>query len=685
MSWSPVRTASLVFIAAASGAVGRAADAPPAPVLFHVAPSGDDRNPGTAEKPFATPERGRDAVRGLRRQPGGVRAPVRVVLHGGSYVLATPLVITPEDSGTTEGPVSFEAAAGEHPVFSGGRRITGWKDVTVGGRRLSAAEVPEVRAGRWYFHQLWVNGQRATRARHPNHGAFGIAAVPEPEKGTRNPHGNNHFQFTPGELKAFRNLKDVDVVVLHLWVGVRLPVESLDEAHHTATFAARSGRPLMDGPKPARYWVENALELLDTPGEWYLDRTSGMLYYWPQPGQDMTEAEVIAPVLPQLLRLDGRPEARQEVAHVSFRGLTFAHTEAWPARTDPVDTQAAAPVPAAVQADGAVGCAFEDCTLAHLGGYAVHLARGCREDRVVGCDCFDLGAGGIKLGEMAVRDDPAEQTHDIAVTDNHVHDGGHVFPQGVGVWVGQSYGNRIAHNHIHDLDYTGISCGWTWGYGRTLAHDNIIEANHVHDIGRGILSDMGAIYTLGVQPGTVVRGNLFHDIGAFRYGGWGIYFDEGTTGVVAENNIVFNTTHGGFHQHYGKDNVVRNNVFARGRDAQLQRSRVEPHRSFTFEHNLVYFTRGKLLEGKWDDDGVALDNNLYWRTGGKEVLFGKLTWEQWRARGRDRHSLIADPRFVDGRNGDFRLREDSPAGKVGFRLPDLAGVGPRPPGRRGIP
>ena len=152
--------------------------------------------------------------------------------------------------------------------------------------------------------------------------------------------------------------------------------------------------------------------------------------------------------------------------------------------------------------------------------------------------------------------------------------------------------------------------------------------------------------------------------------------------VVVEDNLVYRTTHGGFHQHYGKENVVRNNVFALGRDAQLQRTRAEGHRSFTFERNLVYYREGKLLHGKWDDDQVALDHNVYWRAGGDAVRFGDLTWEQWRARGRDQNSVLADPLFVDPEKGDFRLRPGSPAAGVGFKPPDWTDVGPRPADRR---
>ena len=661
---------------------GRATTAAPPPVVFHVATTGDDHDLGTGEKPFATLERARAALRTLKRQPGGLRQPVTVFVHDGTYRLSTPLVLTSEDSGTADFPVTFAAADGAKPVLSGGRRITGWKEVTVAGKRLWAAQLPEVRAGHWYFHQLWVNGRRRPRARHPHDGFLQIAALPDVKPSTPWNQGQDRFQFGPGDLKRWDNLEDVELVVLHLWVGVRLAVTGVDEQQRLVTFAHPSRRRLTDGTLPARYYVENALELLDRPGEWYLRHSTGTLYYWPLPGEKMADAEVVAPALPYLLRFAGKPEAKQTVEHVVIRALTFAHAEWWPARTDPVDVQAAAPVPAAVQADGLRHGALEDCTVTHVSNYGIHLVRGCQHNRVVGCELADLGAGGIKIGEMGVRDDPAQQTHDNRVTDNHIHDAGQVFPQAVGIWIGQSYGNRILHNHVHDLYYTGISCGWTWGYGKALAHDNLIAANHVHNLGRGWLSDLGGIYTLGKQPGTLIRGNVFHDITGYRYGGWGIYLDEGSSDIRAEDNLVYRASHGGFHQHYGRDNVLRNNVFALGRDAQLQRSRAEPRRSFAFERNLVYYRQGKLLQGKWDDGQFGIDHNLYWHAGGAEVRFGNLTWEQWRAKGRDEHSLLADPLFRDPERGDFRLKSGSPASRVGFTPPDWSDVGPRPPARR---
>ncbi|MGL4553800.1 MAG: right-handed parallel beta-helix repeat-containing protein [Gemmataceae bacterium] len=642
------------------------------PRTFHVAPAGKDDDPGTAGRPFATVSRARDAVRALRRTHPG---PVTVTLRGGTYRLAAPFELTPEDSGTAAGPVVYAAHPGETPVLSGGRPVTGWKRITVGGRELWAAEVPDAR-GR-PFHQLWVNGVRRTRARHPNAGFLTVAELPGVTAKTPTRPGQDRFRYAPGDLKRWDNLGDVDVVVLHLWVGVRMAVAALDEGERVVSFVKQSRRMLKDGPRPARYFVENALELLDAPGEWYLDRHRGVVYYHPADGERFPDAEVIAPALPSLVRLAGRPEKGEYVEHVTLRGLTFAHGEWWPERGDTCDIQAAAPVPAAVHGDGVRRCVLDRCAVVHASTHGVQLARGCSANRIERCEFHDLGAGGVLIGEMTVRKSPAEQTHGNAVTDCHIHDVGKVFPQAVGVWVGQSFDNRIAHNHIHDLTYTGITAGWTWGYGPSLARDNRIEGNLVHDIGKGLLSDMAGVYTLGKQPGTVIRGNVFRDISAYQYGGWGIYFDEGSSDIVAENNLVYRTTHGGFHQHYGKDNVVRNNLFALGRDAQLRRSKGEPHRSFTFERNVVYYERGKLLDGNWDGDGYSLDRNLYFRAGGAEDAFAKWSLAGWRGRGQDANSVWADPGFADPAKGDFRLKPGGPAAKVGFVPFAVDGAGPR--------
>jgi len=298
----------------------------------------------------------------------------------------------------------------------------------------------------------------------------------------------------------------------------------------------------------------------------------------------------------------------------------------------------------------------------------------------------DVGAGGVRVGETVVRTNEFDSTHHNAITDNHMHDLGIVFPPAVGVLILQSAHNRVAHNHIHDLYYTAVSVGWTWGYRDSPCHDNVIEFNHMHDIGMGLLSDMGAVYTLGPQPGTVVRNNLIHDVTSLTYGGWGLYTDEGSTGIVLENNVVYRCKSAGFHQHYGRENVVRNNIFAFNKENQLMRSREEEHTSFFFTNNIVMFDSGNLLGSTWINDHFVLDGNLYWNPRWKGAApglkFSNATLAQWQARGHDTNSIIADPLFVDAARQDFRLQPGSPATRMGFKAIDLGSVGVRPASQR---
>ncbi len=707
------RSMALAGIAALLSINGSAALAAPLSAAgpnvpyFFVAPNGNDQwsgrlsapNAKETDGPFATLARARDALREFKRQQAGKPSPSAVVtVRAGHYFLTEPLVFTPEDSGAANGKTYYVAAAREQPVISGGRHITNWKPATVNGKQLWVADIPEVRAGKWYFHELWVNDQRRQRARHPNQGYLSVEAIPDAKSDTPWSEGQARFRFKAGDLKAGPTITNAEVCVMNRWVESHLPVAGVDETDRLVSFRKRSVFKLDPGDL---YYVENALEFLDQPGEWYLDRHAGRLYYMPMAGEEPDRTEVIAPVLAQAVRFEGKPEAGQFVENLVFEGLTFAHTEwyfpsgfdtgkdkaeVWPPPKAEVGgfAQAAVGVPGAVRGEGVRQVDFEHCNFIHLGNYALELGRGCQSNSVRNCDLGDLGAGGIKLGETAIRDRADEMTFGNTISDCHIHDGGQMFHSAIGVWIGQSPSNRLLHNHIHDFYYSGISIGWTWGYGRALATNNAVEFNHVHHIGvksngdGPILSDMAGIYTLGLQEGTVIRNNLWHDSAGFRYGGWGIYFDEGTTHILAESNVVYRTTHGGFHQHYGKENMVRNNIFALAREHQIQRTRPEPHLSFTFERNIVYWDRGRLFGGNLSDTNYLFNQNLYWHVGGGEVRFDKWLFTEWQQRGQDTNSLIADPKFIDPAKDNFTLQPDSPAFKLGFHPINLKNVGIRP-------
>jgi len=323
----------------------------------------------------------------------------------------------------------------------------------------------------------------------------------------------------------------------------------------------------------------------------------------------------------------------------------------------------------------------QDCLYGELGGGAVELGRGCEGDSICGCAMFDLGAGGIRVGEQQIRADPFEQNYGHLLTDNHIHEAGRICAPAVGIFILQSGTNRVAHNEIDHLHYTAISVGWNWGYQETPCRGNIIEFNHLHDIGQAMLSDMGAVYTLGIQNGTIIRNNLIHEVESFGYGGWGLYTDEGSSGIILENNVVYHCKSAGFHQHYGRENVLRNNIFAFNREHELMRTRNEEHTSFIFTNNIVLFDSGDLLGSNWQGDHYIMDRNIYWdvRPGAKsdEMSFSSVSLQEWRSRGHDAHSLIADPLFVAPEQFDFRLRPESPALKLGFQPIDLSEAGVR--------
>lgn len=580
----------------------------------------------------------RDSVRGKK---------ATVVLMGGTYFRADTLSFKAEDSDTT-----WKAAPGETVVISGGRPITGWKK---GDNGLWTAQVPDGLR----FNQLFIDGKRRTRARTPNVGEFfrvdGSLTEDKPTK----------LKFKEGDLKPeWAARGDVEVIALQKWAELRMPIVSVDAASRTATLAGDCHKWIIEDH--ARYWVENSPDLLDAPGEWYLDKKTGVLSCKPLDGEDMTKIVAIAPALQQIVRIDG-------AKNLHFEGITFSHADWSIGPKGYSDSQAAIDYTGAVQAQGAVGCSFVDCAVSHVGGYGIDFAKGCKENKIVRCEVTDTGAGGIRIGETALRKDEADKTVGNVVTDNHIHDIGIVFPAGVAIWVGHSAKNVLAHNHIHDTYYSAFSIGWSWGYGPSGAQENVIEQNLVHDIGRSMLADMGGVYTLGTCTGTVIRNNVFHDIWSSTYGGWAIYFDEGSTGVVAENNLAYRCKSNGFHQHYGKDNTLRNNVFALNHEAQIARTRKEDHFTLLFDRNIVYWTEGKLLSGNWDGNQFRWEKNLFWNPAGTKGLP-----EKWKEQGLDQESVIADPLFVNPEKGDFTLKPDSPALKMGFQPIDVSKVGPRP-------
>ncbi len=637
--------------------------------VVHVAPDG----------PVASLRQARDRVRELRE---GERKPVTIRFAAGTYRVAEPVVFEPRDGAAT-----YEAEPGATVVIDGGREIQGFS-VTPDG--LWTAKIPDAAAGGKPFEQLYVNGRRAVRARTPNEGYLYIRkqlAAGEAVPGKPGQDLRRGFVADRDDLKAFAGLspdqlKDANVVVYHSWEVSRHRVESIDPA---------AGNVVLTGPAPwaflnwgsnQRYHVENVRSALDQPGEWFLDR-DGTLLYKPLPGEDVAKAQVVAPVAEAFLTIQGDPDAGKLVEDLAFRGLTFRHSAYALPPQGHADGQAEVTVPSVVTVDGARRVELKDCRIEHTGSHGVWFRRGCSDCKVERCALTDLGAGGVRIGETSMPAKPEHDTGHVTVDDCIIRGYGQLHPGAIGVWIGQSSDNKITHNDIADGFYTAVSVGWSWGYAPTNCKRNAIEYNRLHHIGRNVLSDMGGVYTLGLSEGTTVSHNVIHDVDSFNKsgaGGWGLYNDEGSTGIVQEGNLVWNTTTGSYHQHYGRENVVRNNILAFSKYGQIMRSRIEDHLSFTVEKNVVIWEGGPLLTGQWTDRKgfFRLDSNLYYEASGAKVEFpGGLSLDQWRREtGQDVYSKIADPKFADAENHDFRLKPDSPAFALGFQEfdPSRAGV-----------
>ncbi len=651
------------------------------PADFYIGPAGNDANPGTAEKPFATIERARDAVRPLIA--AGLDHDVTVLLFGGTYELVRPFALGPEDSGSERYSISYRACPGERVIITGGRQIHGW---TKGPGAIWTAPLPENGGTPWIFHELFVGGVWRQRVRLPETGYYrtvGDIDTGQPAK----------VRVAASEVNAAWAARgDVEMVVLETWMDMRsdiravttLPPPTSGTALAEVTLACN--QPPYGHEKNARFWIENASGALTAPGQWYLDRAARTVSYRPLASEDPRTIRIVAPVLNDLVRIEGDFTAHRFVRNIRFTGLEF-HCSDWslPA-SGHLDSQAAFDIPGGISLQGASHCLFERCVVHHIGGYGISFGEGCKDNGVVRCEFSSLGAGAVKIGEPKIRHAPEEIASGNSVSESVIHDIGIIYPGAVAIWIGQSSGNLISHNSIYDTNYTAISAGWTWGYRESAAFGNIIEYNLIHDIGRGVLSDMGGIYTLGSQPGTLIRGNVIHDVTRHEYGGWGIYTDEGSSSILIRDNLVYRTQDSPVHQHYGKGNLFTNNIFALGGAGIVTHSRPDPVTGqFTMTGNILLADGTPLYLAGYATDAkkpaFASDTNLLWNTKGAIIAIeeqGKpLPLAQWQAMGLDAHSIVADPHFADPARGDFHLAPDSPAASIGFKPFEPSQAGPR--------
>lgn len=651
------------------------------PSTFYVSATGNDNNTGTQDKPFATITGALRKIKSLRAN-GEIVGNVEIIIRKGEYPISQPIYLTP-DVWDGKDTLFIKAEKGDTAIIKGSIRLGKWQKTT---NKLWKMDISELIAfGSENIQQLFVNGRRAVRARTPDVGKmFKTGKVEEIKLDTNNTLTKGlavQKIFLPEEafnaLKpSFKDVSSVVISIHHAWDRTR------EYLHNVSTID--SAAFIINHPMPrwntlensSQFYFENSLHFMDSPGEWFLDK-DGLLYYMPHPDEDIASTQAEIPILDQLLVISG--SETQKVKNIVFENISFQHTRHLMPIQGESPNQAASAYSASIELNYADNITFSQCEITNISNHAIWFNEACSFGTVSKCHIHNLGMGGIKIGSRTRPANDKNITNHILVDNNIIQSGGFEVPTGVGVIIFHASDNTISHNDISDFRYSGISVGWVWGYTPSVAKRNKIVYNHIHHLGWGELSDMGGVYTLGASEGTIVNNNVIHDIYSYGYGGWGLYTDEGSTGIVMENNLVYNCKSSGFHQHYGKDNIIRNNIFAFGLISQLQATRIEPHNSFTFTNNIIYYESGFLLgkdNGKnWDKINLTTDKNCYWDTRSKNILFQDKTFKQWQEEGKDVHSIIANPEFVNPKQFDFNFKNTRTIKKIGFKLFDYSKAG----------
>ena len=384
-------------------------------INIFISPNGNDgwkgqlesMNPDGNDGPLLTIQEAQRRIRRLYTD-GISLEPINVILRGGRYELNAPITFSPADGKA----ITFTAYPGEKPVIDGGKRITGWKKEKHKekhkGQEVWVVHIPEVEKGDWYFRQFFVNGIRRERTRLPKTGFYWMENVPGVDDKVdcwkQFTKGTDTFQYKDKDIQQFRNLHDVDIIVHHFWVDERMPIENIDEQNRIVKSSVRSVFVLLDDVNPAysKYYVENTYEGLTDPGEWYLDRSTGMLFYIPFEGENLEDFEAYAPVLNQLLRIEGNPTEGKFVENICFEGIAFQHSDWYHTKPSSVkcpdyfnapqfdnirqdcasSPQAAVHVPGSIYLYGAKNCTFKNCVFTHMGFYAIELYKGCTYNRI---------------------------------------------------------------------------------------------------------------------------------------------------------------------------------------------------------------------------------------------------------------------------------------------------------------
>ena len=550
-----------------------------------ISPKGSDFNDGTRQSPKATLTSALRQAREWRRtEDNRIQGGITIYMEGGTYAFHEPVFIRPEDSGTKESPTTIRSVGDEKVILSGGISINGWKKQG----KVWVADVPVFNGRPLDFRQLWVNGKKAVRARD----------VEDFEKMNRicSVDEKNEILYVPavsirrlidnkGNLKA----KYAEMVLHQMWCVANLRIRSVEVQGDSAAirFHQPESRIQFEHPWPrpmvttdghnSAFYLTNARELQDVPGEWYHDIDARKVYYYPREGEKMQEAEVIVPAVETLVRVEGTVD--RPVCHIRFEKITFSYTtwmrpsekghvplQAGMYLTDgyridpkmqrnylnhPLDNQGWLGRPAAaVRVVAARQIDFERCRFEHLGSTGLDYEEAVQGGVVRGCLFRDIAGNGLLVGsfspaahETHLPYDPADRRE--VCTQQHINNCyfteiGNEDWGCLAIAAGYVGDVNIEHNEISEVPYSGISLGWGWTQTVNCMRNNRVHANLIHHYAKHMY-DVAGIYTLGSQPKSYVTENCVHSIYKPGYvhdpNHWFyLYTDEGSSFITVRDN-----------------------------------------------------------------------------------------------------------------------------------------------------
>ena len=571
---------------------------------IYVAPDGDDATPGTFDKPLKTVAKARDLV---RTKNTAMTADITVFLRGGTYPQTSTLTFTNADSGTGGFYVKYLAYPGERPLLSGGKAITDWKVADATNNIYSAS------AGTTAFRQLYVNGVKAIRARTPNLLANNVANFNRISGWDQAAH---NVQVPTSAVAGWKNLTKVEMHLMIAWGDSTLRIASITNSGNTALvkFQPDEDAILFIRPYPRinqvgqganqAYYFENAIEMLDQPGEWYLDETTNTVYYKPRTGEDMTKANVVAPMVETILSVNGTSTSDQ-ASYLWFQGLAFAHaTYMRPSEHGFLDAQAGlynltaqannnqtiGRPPAGVIVTNANHLRFERNLFTQMGATALDFISGTHDDMVIGNTITDIAGNGFAIGKFTASEsteyhiayNPSDK-NEICTRDtfknNYIDRVTTEFQGGVGIAAGYPAFLDVQHNEVSHTNYTGISVGYGWTGSPTAMTNNKINYNNIHHVNE-ILTDGGAIYTLSNQgTGSEMQYNYIHDYACSKwadYGCNGLYMDEKTSGYTVAHNVLINCPTNVAQNVNGTNTVTDNGTNPSGAQNTIATAGIEP-------------------------------------------------------------------------------------------------------------